>query len=153
MSYADFLKKKAETVQPAGRDVARDSLPPLMHEWQKDLVIWACQVGRAALWADTGLGKTIMQCEWARQMGERSLIKVDDSLARPLWKFAYRREPISPMLRERIYSRDGFACIECRSRTDLTLDHIYPWSLGGPDSEDNLQTLCRPCNSRKGATV
>ena len=74
MSYADFLKKKAETVQPAGRDVARDPLPPLMHEWQKDLVIWACQVGRAALWADTGLGKTIMQCEWARQMGERSLI-------------------------------------------------------------------------------
>lgn len=74
MSYAEFLKKKAETVQPAGKEVQRESLPDLMHEWQKDLVIWACQVGRAALWADTGLGKTIMQCEWARQMGERSLI-------------------------------------------------------------------------------
>jgi len=74
VSYAEFLKKKAETVQPAGKEVHRESLPDLMHEWQKDLVIWACQVGRAALWADTGLGKTIMQCEWARQMGERSLI-------------------------------------------------------------------------------
>lgn len=34
--------------------------------------------------------------------------------------------------------------------TDL---HVYPWSLGGPDTEANLRVLRRPCNSRKGASV
>ena len=32
-------------------------------------------------------------------------------------------------------------------------DAIHPYSLGGEDTFDNLQTLCRPCNSRKGARV
>lgn len=55
--------------------------------------------------------------------------------------------------RERIYERDGHRCVECGSGDDLTLDHIYPRSLAGNDSDDNLRTLCRPCNSRKGAKV
>ncbi len=72
--YATFLERKAQSVAPTGRTISRDDLAPLLHEWQKDLVVWSCQVGRAALWADTGLGKTFMQCEWARQMGDRVLI-------------------------------------------------------------------------------
>lgn len=36
----------------------------------------------------------------------------------------------------------------------LTVDHIYPWSLGGSSTDmDNLQTACRPCNQSKGAKV
>lgn len=63
------------------------------------------------------------------------------------------RRKIADELRIRIYTRDGYACVECGSTDDLTLDHIHPWSLGGADTEDNLRTLCRPCNSRKGARV
>ena len=63
------------------------------------------------------------------------------------------RTPIPPDVRERVYERDGWACVSCKSTEDLSLDHIYPWSLGGSDDEDNLQTLCKPCNSRKGARV
>lgn len=55
--------------------------------------------------------------------------------------------------RERIYERDGYRCVECGSEDDLTLDHIHPRSLAGNDSDANLRTLCRPCNSRKGAKV
>lgn len=63
------------------------------------------------------------------------------------------RTPIPAEQRARIYERDGHRCLECGATYDLTLDHIYPWSLGGRDTDDNLRTLCRPCNSRKGAKV
>jgi 5-methylcytosine-specific restriction endonuclease McrA len=45
------------------------------------------------------------------------------------------------------------ACVECGATSELSLDHIYPHSLGGEDTIENLRTLCKPCNSRKGASV
>ncbi|MFF4417038.1 HNH endonuclease [Streptosporangium sp. NPDC001559] len=64
-----------------------------------------------------------------------------------------RRSYIPRWLRRLIHTRDGWRCLKCGSPEDLTLDHIQPWSLGGPDTEDNLRTLCRSCNSSKGARV
>jgi hypothetical protein len=64
----------------------------------------------------------------------------------------YRRS-IPKSLREQVYTRDGRTCLSCGSTEDLTLDHIHPYSRGGSDDESNLQTLCRSCNSKKGATV
>jgi 5-methylcytosine-specific restriction endonuclease McrA len=71
------------------------------------------------------------------------------------WRFTTirRRDQILTSLRERIYKRDGYKCVTCGSGDDLTLDHIYPKSLGGATTEDNLQTLCRSCNSIKGVRV
>lgn len=63
------------------------------------------------------------------------------------------RAPIPLTVRLAVYARDGWRCVTCGADGDLTLDHIYPWSLGGPDTEQNLQTMCRSCNSRKGVTV
>lgn len=63
------------------------------------------------------------------------------------------RATIPAELRAAIFDRDGHACVICRATDDLALDHIYPWSLGGPDTPDNLRVLCRPCNSRKGDRV
>ncbi|MGR2681567.1 HNH endonuclease [Chromobacterium haemolyticum] len=42
---------------------------------------------------------------------------------------------------------------DCRSTQDLTIDHIKPLSKGGSDDLANLQFLCRPCNSAKGARL
>lgn len=63
------------------------------------------------------------------------------------------RAPIPDTIRAAVLERDGHRCVECGATGDLTLDHIYPWSLGGPDTPENLRVLCRPCNSRKGAKV
>lgn len=63
------------------------------------------------------------------------------------------RAPIPAKVRELVYSRDGFRCRECGTAQDLSLDHIHPWSKGGSDHPENLQTLCRSCNSRKGARL
>jgi hypothetical protein len=68
VSYAEFLAAKAARVHPAGIDIAPGVLHPMLHHWQRDVVEWAAHVGRAAIWADTGLGKTVMQVEWARAM-------------------------------------------------------------------------------------
>jgi hypothetical protein len=51
--------------------------------------------------------------------------------------------------RERILRRDGGKCGYCGSTDNLEVDHIIPLSKGGSHSEDNFQTLCRPCNRKK----
>lgn len=60
------------------------------------------------------------------------------------------RRWIRPSLRAAVYERDGNTCLHCGATEALTLDHIHPWSLGGEDTFENLQTLCRSCNSKKG---
>ena len=52
--------------------------------------------------------------------------------------------------RKAITSRDSSHCLCCGTENDLTIDHIIPRSQGGDHSLDNLQTLCRACNSKKG---
>ena len=63
------------------------------------------------------------------------------------------RRKIPEVLRLAVYERDGHKCLHCGTTERLSLDHIHPFSLGGPDTLENLQTICRPCNSRKGARV
>lgn len=63
------------------------------------------------------------------------------------------RTPIPIEVRAFVLERDEHRCRRCGSENDLTLDHIHPWSIGGPDTADNLQVLCRPCNSSKGDRV
>lgn len=63
----------------------------------------------------------------------------------------YVKKPISSKLRWKVFQRDDYQCLRCGSRSDLTADHIYAEVHGGPTTMDNLQTLCRSCNSKKGA--
>ena len=48
--------------------------------FQRDIVRWACAKGRCAVFADTGLGKTYIQLEWAPD-GQNTLI-----IAPSLWR-------------------------------------------------------------------
>lgn len=45
----------------------------------------------------------------------------------------------------------NFECVHCKSKDSLTIDHIKPVSKGGTDNINNLQILCKRCNSKKGA--
>ena len=72
--YAAFLAEKQRIDRPTGFD-ARDVCAQLF-PFQQAIVKWACRRGRAAIFADCGLGKTGMQLEWARQVVEHTGGKV-----------------------------------------------------------------------------
>ena len=73
-AYAEFLGRKGLAVATVGPPVDVAAVHPMLHEWQRRIVAWAVRTGRAAIWADTGLGKTFMQVEWARLSADRALI-------------------------------------------------------------------------------
>ena len=56
-------------------------------------------------------------------------------------------------LYRRVLERDGHRCVLCGATDHLTLDHIVPKSKGGPRTEHNFRTLCKPCNQAKGAKL
>jgi superfamily II DNA or RNA helicase len=72
MDYAAFLTSKKRVFAGDGIDV--DRLPPQLYAWQAAIVRWALRKGRAAIFADCGLGKTFMQVAWANALNERVLI-------------------------------------------------------------------------------
>jgi 5-methylcytosine-specific restriction endonuclease McrA len=71
----------------------------------------------------------------------------------PSVRVAKRKQKIPAELRRAVFERDAYRCRECGTHLDLTVDHIYPESLGGPTTLENLQTLCRPHNSSKAVKV
>jgi superfamily II DNA or RNA helicase len=69
-SYESFLAQKAPRIQEVGFEAGE--LNPRLFAWQGQLVRWALRLGRAALFADCGLGKTPMQSEWANQVARHT---------------------------------------------------------------------------------
>jgi len=60
---------------------------------------------------------------------------------------------IKKFKRHFIFNRDGYQCLKCGSKENLTVDHIVSIAQGGTDAMANLQTLCRACNMQKGSKV
>ena len=73
-AYLEFVNQKSFTAQQAGFEADLDEYP--LFDYQKDIVRWAIRRGKSAIFADTGLGKTIMQLVWADQICIRTGGKV-----------------------------------------------------------------------------
>lgn len=89
-TYADFLQAKKAVQAPAGIDVDPADLHPELFPHQRHIVEWALKRGRAAVFADTGLGKTFIQIEWARRIADTALILAPLSVARQTVREAAR---------------------------------------------------------------
>jgi DNA modification methylase/superfamily II DNA or RNA helicase len=72
-SYNEFLASKVPLFHAEGL-THEVEIHPRLFAFQSAIVKWALRRGRSALWADTGLGKTVMQLEWARHVPGRVII-------------------------------------------------------------------------------
>jgi hypothetical protein len=70
MDYSDFIEKKSQLGGDHGFEPV--DMPPWLFDFQTDLVQWALRKGRAAIFADCGLGKTAMELVWADNIVKRT---------------------------------------------------------------------------------
>lgn len=130
MEYIDFLKTKRNTAPSVGFDVPESAMNPRMFGWQKDIVRWALKKGRAALFEDCGLGKTIQQLEWSRHVS--SHMEKPVLIAAPLAVAEQTR---------REGQKFGYQVTVCRTQADVSpglnvcnyemLDHFDAAAFGG----------------------
>lgn len=71
-TYLEFLDQKRRVV--GARGITDAELPSALYDWQQTIVKWALRKGRAAIFADCGLGKSFMQIAWANAIPGRVLI-------------------------------------------------------------------------------
>ena len=73
-AYQEFLASKRIAIEDAGIAVNPRMLNKNLFPFQRDIVKWALRKGRAAIFCDCGLGKTIMQLEFAAKIPGKVLI-------------------------------------------------------------------------------
>jgi DNA modification methylase len=107
MNYERFLKSKRLIHKSNGVSVTNKNINQTLFHFQQDLVKWSVRKGRAAVFADTGLGKTFIQLEWARIIGERCLIVAPLSVARQTIREAAKIDIEVKYIRENDAVEDG----------------------------------------------
>lgn len=103
MSYSDFLQGKLRTMLPSGLS-AVDGLAGPMFPHQVALTTWSLKRGRAAIFADTGLGKTRMELAWAdavhRHTGRQVVILTPLAVAAQMLREAHAMSLQACVVRE-----------------------------------------------------
>lgn len=66
MNYEAFIAGKRRSEKATGHQPG--DLNEHLFDFQHAIVSWAVRRGRAAIFADTGLGKTLMQLSWADEI-------------------------------------------------------------------------------------
>ena len=70
--YLNFLDQKQKTHVLSGFDIEESQLNNSMFDFQKFIVKRALKAGKYAIFADCGLGKTLMQLEWAHKVNQHT---------------------------------------------------------------------------------
>jgi superfamily II DNA or RNA helicase len=68
VNYREFIRNKQRLHKPLGFEIDKTKLNSMLFPWQADIVHWALKRGRAALFEECGLGKTLQQLAWAEQV-------------------------------------------------------------------------------------
>lgn len=85
--------------------------------------------------------------KWKRSHPEKTRVYDNNRRAREL----FNGGKITAKEWKDLEDKYGNRCLRCGATgVKLALDHIIPLSLGGTNSIDNAQPLCKSCNSKKG---
>lgn len=124
-NYEQFLATKAITVQETGFEP--DQLAKHLFDYQKAVTRWALKKGKACIFAGTGMGKTAMQLEWARQVAQHAgpvLILTPLAIAKQTEKEALRFKQAGKAVRQETDDLIQIANYE-------NLHHFNPSSFSG----------------------
>ncbi len=70
LSYDEFIKSKVRKSVETGFEINKKEFNKNLFDYQKDIVQIALKKGNYAIFADCGLGKTLMENEWAKQVNK-----------------------------------------------------------------------------------
>lgn len=76
LNYQEFIDGKLTAALPTGLQDTEFDFHASLFDMQVDLCTWALRRGRAAIFADTGLGKSRMQVSWAQQIAKHAGVNV-----------------------------------------------------------------------------
>ena len=66
--YKEFINSKLTQIKASGFDSDKNGYNPNLFDWQRDIVHWALIKGKACLFEDCGLGKTLQQLSFAEEV-------------------------------------------------------------------------------------
>lgn len=127
MEYEDFLRKKIGVGSGSGFDPIW--MPDFLYDFQRNLTEWAIRQGRAAIFADCGLGKTPMQLVWAENVRRKTNKPV--LILTPLAVAAQSIEEAAKFGIEATRSYDGTAGTGITITNYHRLHHFSPDDFGG----------------------
>lgn len=76
MNYQDFLNNKIKQYQETGFDIDESHLNKNLFDYQRFIVCKALKAGKYAIFAECGLGKTLMQLSWADEVRKKTNLDV-----------------------------------------------------------------------------
>lgn len=111
MDYDTFILSKRVRQTAYGKTIDKKEFHKLLFPFQKDVTAWAIRKGRAAIFLDTGLGKTFCQLEWARLLNEKTLIIAPLSVARQTAREGRKIDIDVRYVRKQVDATDGLLWI------------------------------------------
>lgn len=145
------------------RQTNKDRLQEKTRQWQKTSPKWAAYTKRyqreksaAAIlrskqWrSDNPERSKELSAKWRKEKPHLNRLKQHRRRAQKLQVGGQ----ISPGIYQSLMLIQRSRCACCKADLRMVgrhLDHIIPLALGGPNSDDNAQLLCPPCNLSKGA--
>ena len=126
-TYTDFLAAKSQRAD--GHGFEPTVMPDHLFDFQSELVQWAVRQGRAAIFADCGMGKTPMELAWAQNVHEHTGKPV--LLLTPLAVGFQIVQEAAKFGHEAAQSRNGKAAAAITVTNYEQLEKFDPADLGG----------------------